>query len=116
MKCPKCHSKEKQHKIGFNPSGSPKYRCHECGRTYTPDPKFKGHRLEIRLKASKLYVEGNSFRSIARLLKITHQSLANWVKQYSKQLPKANLPVKPKVAELDELFTYIGKKKTKSIF
>lgn len=116
MKCPKCESQEKQYKIGFNASGSQKYRCHECDRTYTPQPNFNGHTPETRLKAIKLYLEGNSFRSIARLLNITHQSVANWVKQYSKQLPKAKLPVKSKVAELDELFTYLGKKKTKSTF
>ena len=64
------------------------------------------------MKAIKLYVEGNSFRSIARLLGVNHQSVANWVKEYSERLPKAQVPEKPKVAELDELFTFIGKKKT----
>jgi transposase-like protein len=67
----------------------------------------------MRLKAIKLYLEGNSFRSIERLLKVNHQSVANWVKQYSEQLPKVKLPEKPKVAELDELFTFIGQKKTR---
>ena len=113
MKCPRCQKKQKQYKVGFNPSGSQKYRCYKCGKTYTPEPNLNGHAPEIRLKAIRLYLEGNSFRGIARLLKITHQSVANWVKQYSEQLPKVKLPAKPKIAELDELFTYIGKKKTK---
>ena len=112
MKCPRCQTKEKQYKVGFNPSGSQKYRCYECGKNYTPKPNKNGYSAEVRLKAIKLYVEGNSFRSIARLLGVNHQSVANWVKEYSERLPKAQVPEKPKVAELDELFTFIGKKKT----
>jgi len=49
-------------------------------------------------------------------LKVNHQSVANWVKEYSEQLPDAQVPEKPKVAELDELFTFVGKKKTSSMF
>jgi transposase-like protein len=86
-----------------------------CGKNYTPEPSLNGYPPEKRLKAIKLYyMEGNSFRSIERLLKVNHQSVANWVKAYSEKLPKATVPEKPKVAELDELFTFIGKKKTKS--
>ena len=108
-------AKEKQNKVGFNPSGSQKYRCCECGKNYTPKPNENGYPAEVRLKAIKLYLEGNSFRSIERLLKVNHQSLANWVKEYSEQLPNAHMPEKSKVAELDELFTFIGKKKTNSM-
>lgn len=115
MKCPRCQAKEKQNKVGFNPSGSQKYRCYECGKNYTPKPNENGYPAEVRLQAIRLYLEGNSFRSIERLLKVNHQSVANWVKQYSERLPTAQVPKKPKVAELDELFTFIGKKKTNSM-
>jgi len=115
MKCPSCETKEKQYKVGFNSSGSQKYRCYECGKNYTPKPNQNGYPAEVRLKAIKLYLEGNSFRSIQRLLKVNHQSVANWVRAYSERLPKAEVPEKPKVAELDELFTFIGKQKTPSM-
>ena len=78
-------------------------------------PNENGYPAEVRLKAIKLYLEGNSFRSIERLLKVNHQSVANWVKEYAERLPNAHMPGKPKVAELDELFTFIGKKKTNSM-
>ena len=115
MKCPRCQAKEKQNKVGFNPSGSQKYRCYECGKNYTPNPNENGYPAEIRLRAIQMYLEGNSFRSIERLLKVNHQSVANWVKAYSERLPTAQVPEKLKVAELDELFTFIGKKKTNSM-
>ena len=114
MKCPRCKSTKKQCKVGFNQSGSQKYRCYECGKNYTPQPNPNGYVVEVRRKAIKLYLEGNSFRGIERLLNVNHQSVANWVKEYAEQLPKAKVPQNPKVAELDELFTFIGSKKTKS--
>src|SRR5258706_15780742 len=92
MKCPRCQTKKKQCKVGFNQSGGQKYCCYECGKNYTPEPKVNGYAPEIRLKAIKLYLEGNSFRSIQRLLNVNHQSVANWIKKYSEQLPKVKLP------------------------
>ena len=62
-----------------------------------------------------MYVEGSSYGSIARVLRVNPQSVANWVSQYTAKLPNAPLPGKVKKAELDELYTFVGKKKTKSI-
>src|SRR5688572_22738068 len=113
MKCPKCQSNLKQYKAGFNPSGSQRYRCGECNRVYTPEPKRHGYPDETRLLAIRMYVEGSSYGSIARVLRVNPQSVANWVSQYTTKLPKAPLPTKVRKAELDELYTFIGKKKTK---
>lgn len=33
MQCPRCSARTKQYKIGFNRSGSRKYRCYACKRT-----------------------------------------------------------------------------------
>ena len=82
---------------------------------YTPEPKGNGYPIETRLLAIRMYVEGNSYGAIGRILKVNPQSVANWVSAYTAKLPKAPLPAKVKKAELDELFTFVGKKKTKSI-
>ena len=66
--------------------------------------------------AIRMYVEGSSYGSIARILKVNPQSVANWVSQYTAQLPAAPMPSKVKKAELDELYTFIGEKKTKFMF
>jgi hypothetical protein len=60
-----------------------------------------------------LYPEGNGLRGIGRILKVKPQSVGNWVQAYTVDLPEASVPERPKVAELDEMFTFIGKKKTK---
>ena len=116
MQCPRCSARAKQYKIGFNRSGSRKYRCAVCKKTYTPEPNEHGYPDAIRLQAIKLYLEGNSLRSIGRILKVTHQSISNWIEAYSQQIPKSDLPERPQVAELDELYTCVGNKKTQSTF
>jgi len=83
---------------------------------YTPEPTPKGYPEETRLLAIRMYVEGGSYGSIGRILKVNPQSVANWVSQYTANLPQAPVPDKVKKAELDELYTFIGKKKTKSTF
>ena len=103
-------------KNGLNPSGSQKYRCNECRSVYTPEPNPNGYSEETKLLAVRMYVEGNSYGAIARILKVNPQSVANWVRAHTAQLPPAPLPAKVKKAELDELYTFIGQKKTKSTF
>jgi len=115
MRCPKCKSSEGQVKNGLNKSGSQKYLCQECGSVYTPEPKPNGYPDELRLLAIRMYVAGNSYNAIGRILKVNPQSVVNWVRRYTAKLPAAPLPSQPKIAELDELYTFIGKKKTKSI-
>jgi transposase-like protein len=103
-----------QVKNGLNKSGSQKYRCQACGSVYTPEPRRNGYPDELRLLAIRMYVEGNSYNAIGRILKVNPQSVVNWVKQYTAKLPAAPVPSQPKIAELDELYTFIGKKKTQS--
>lgn len=116
MKCPKCKTGKRQVRNGKNGSGSQKYRCNECHAVYTPEPKENGYPAETRMLAIRMYVEGSSYGSIARILKVNPQSVANWVSDYTAKLPPAPMPKKVKKAELDELYTFIGEKKTKSMF
>jgi len=116
MNCPRCKSVKRQVKNGLNSSGSQKYKCNECGAVYTPEPKGNGYPAATRLLAIRMYVEGSSYGSIGRVLKVNPQSVANWVKQYASKLPPAPMPSKVRKAELDELYTFIGEKKTKFMF
>ncbi len=64
-----------------------------------------------------MYVDGLNQRRIARVLNVSHQTIANWIKAHADSLP--NQPPSPprsplEVNELDELFTFVGHKKTKS--
>lgn len=114
--CPHCHGVEQQVKVGANPSGSQRYLCKVCQRKYTPEPKRQGYSPAKRQEAVKLYLDGMNLRRIGRTLKLAHQTVSNWVNARAAELPaQPPSPAAPlAVNELDELFSFVGQKKTKS--
>ncbi len=114
MKCPSCKASTRQHKIGFTTAQSQRYKCQYCQKKYTPEPKPRGYPKNLRQQALKMYLEGINFRRIGRLLNVHHQSVINWVNAYAEELPEAPVPEKTEDVEMDELFTFIGSKKTES--
>lgn len=85
-----------------------------CGCKYTPAPKPRGYPAEMRKQAVQWYVDGMNLRRIGRHLGIHHRTVSLWVKAHAASLPEAPLPEAVKEAEMDELFTFIGNKKTGS--
>jgi transposase-like protein len=109
--CPHCRDTDSQIKSGLNRTGSQRFGCKLCQRTYTPHPNPLGYTDDVRKQALRLYIGGNSFRRIARLLAVNHQSVINWINALRKQLPKKRASAKVEVAELDEMLTFAGDKK-----
>jgi len=111
--CPNCHQTQQQRKIGFTAAGSQRYQCRACGRRYTPEPKAPGYSDDLRRQAVEWYVDGLNFRRIARHLHVHHQTIINWINGYAASVPETPpLPDEVEVIEQDELFTFIGSKKT----
>lgn len=74
-----------------------------------------GYDDEVREQALQLYLEGNSLRSIGRILRVHHVSVSNWINAHDHHLPKQVADATPtETVEVDELFTYIGKKRSVS--
>ncbi len=117
--CPYCRSAERQVKSGFNRTGTQRLQCRSCRRQYTPAPNPLGYDDKTREAALKLYLEGNGFRRIGRLLSVNHQSVANWVNAAHARLKARHPPTsEPETAgtlEMDELFTFVGAKKSPRI-
>jgi transposase-like protein len=117
--CPHCHSAERQVKSGFNRTGTQRLQCQACRRQYTPAPNPLGYDDKTREAALKLYLEGNGFRRIGRLLSVNHQSVANWVNAAHTRLRagKGEAPAAESAGtlEMDELFTFVGAKKSPPI-
>jgi transposase-like protein len=82
-----------------------------CGRKYTPEPKQHGYPDEVRKQALQLYVDGMNLRRIGRHLGLHHRTVSLWVKASVANLPETPVPEEVKIAEMDELFTFIGNKK-----
>ena len=117
--CPHCRSAERQVKSGFNRTGTQRLQCQSCRRQYTPEPNPLGYDDKTREAALKLYLEGNGFRRIGRLLSVNHQSVANWVNSAHAHLKARPAPAaEPGTAgtlEMDELFTFVATKKSPPI-
>ena len=113
--CPACQQDQYVIKSGLNHTGSQRYRCQQCRRYFTPDPKPEGYDVSVRTQALKLYLEGTSFRAIGRLLGLHHQTVSNWITQAATALPAQVTDSTPtETIELDELYTFVQQKKTGS--
>ena len=110
MNCPRCNSTLKT-KDGIVRLKQ-RYKCKCCNYRYTVEKKSDVKSKEVRRLALQMYLEGLGFRSIGRILQISHVTIYYWVKQWgtSIDLPKKQSPVE--LAELDEMHHYIGTKKT----
>lgn len=113
--CNKCDKNEYVIRCGLNASsGTQRYRCQGCAVYFTPQPKPHGYDQGLREQAVKLYLEGMSYRAVARVLGIHNQSVINWVKAVHDKLPdKVGSGEKTDYIEVDELFSFVGKKKPK---
>ena len=85
-----------------------------CQIKYTPEKKPWVYPEAMRKKALQLYVDGMNLRRIARHLGVHHRTVSLWIQAQADQLPDPPVPSEVKEAEMDELFTFIGDKKTKS--
>ncbi|MDR1668645.1 MAG: hypothetical protein LBR76_01640, partial [Oscillospiraceae bacterium] len=53
-RCPQCGKAENQIKKGFNPSGTQRCMCKECGVVYTLSPKKREYPEETKKLALKI--------------------------------------------------------------
>ena len=110
----KCESSEYT-KAGIV-KGEQRYKCKKCGCQFVPT-RHKGRSEEEKLKAVKLYSHGLSFRAIAKLLKVSAQSVFAWVKKFAENNYANPAPTDDGVViELDEMWHFLRSKKDKCGF
>ena len=107
-KCPECSSVFYV-KNGFI-SEKQRYKCKNCKCNFTRST-VKGYSFEIKVQALKMYKEGLGFRSIARLLEVSFQTVANWVRHFGKMIKDVinsqNISQKYDVVEIDEMWHFL---------
>ena len=67
-------------------------------------------------KVTEMYIDGLNLRRIGRQMRINHQTVANWINKLTKKIDPEQVPI-PELGEwdtveLDELYTFVGQKKT----
>ena len=111
MKCRICGS-EKNVKNGHH-LGKQRFKCKECGFQFTQEHP-KGKDAETKCLAIILYLNGLSFRSIARIVKVSHKAVYDWVLLFGLQTYERPKPSGSVMVELDEMWHFINSKKTNS--
>ena len=110
MNCPKCKCHDKL-KNGIVKSKQ-RYRCKECNFNYTVKKKSTAVQGNKKRFALMLYTEGLGFYSIGRLLNVSHVAVIKWIKVLGKQVEEFKNDTPVEFIEMDEMHTYVGRKKT----
>ena len=87
------------------------YKCKLCYYRYTVVLKSTAKADSLNRPALAFYLEGLVFRSIGRLLKVSHISVYYWIKTFGESTAEIKSNQSIEVVVLDELHTYIGDKK-----
>lgn len=111
MDCLKCKS-SKVVKNGRR-QGKQSYLCRDCGRQFRENPQPQGYSADVKALCVKMSLNGMGFRGIERVTGINHNSVLNWVRQAEAAIPDENYEI-PETAQVDELQTFVGVKKTSS--
>lgn len=109
LNCTSCKS-ELRTKDGII-KGRQRYKCKSCNFRYTIEDRSEAKNL-LKRSALNLYLEGLGFRSIGRILKVSHVAVYNWVRSFGKKVDELRSSKAPEIVEIDELHSYIGSKKT----
>ncbi len=109
MSCSRCQSSN-YCKDGIVKGRQP-YLCKTCGFRYTVEKKAAVKSRKIKHLALQMYLDSLGFRLIGRVLKISYQTVYQWVKKWGSKvsIPQSTEPIA--VVELDEMRSYVGSKK-----
>jgi transposase-like protein len=80
--CPKCHGDRLVN--NGSATGNPKKQCKQCGYQFTRTTP-RGKPLTTKINAVLLYLSGISMHRIAFLLRVSAQSVLNWIRAFAKE-------------------------------
>ena len=58
-----------------------------------------------------MYMEGLGFRSIGRILGVSHVAMYNWIKSFGIKVDEIESDAEVDMVEIDEMHSYVGDKK-----
>jgi len=109
MQCRKCGS-EAIVKNGFM-AGNQRYRCKNCSFQFTRDTAH-GKPVKDKILALVLYLSGLSMNMTAKIIGVSAQTIMRWIRLfYDKFANSAQHNASIEEIEVDEMFSYLGKKK-----
>jgi transposase-like protein len=109
--CPQCQS-DRLVKNG-SVADKPKKLCQQCGYQFTRIIP-RGKPLKTKINAVLLYLSGISMHRIAFLVRVSAQSVLNWIRVFATAYYEKPEPTgRTIVLELDEMWHYVKEKRQK---
>ena len=84
-KCPSCGDDKQQVAAGTTSAGSQRFRCKECKKWYTPNPKEWAYTEDERKEAMKMLVNRNTARGIGKHFGMHHSNVLRWTREEQKK-------------------------------
>jgi IS1 family transposase/transposase-like protein len=109
--CPQCQSDRLVN--NGSAAGKPKKLCRRCGYQFTRTTP-RGKPLAMKVHAVLLYLSGISMHRIAFLLRVSAQSVLNWLRTFAQEHYEKPEPTsRAIILELDEMWHYLKQKRRK---
>jgi transposase len=110
--CKKCAS-EKIVKNGIV-AGKQRYHCKDCGYNFRKGDNRTSEKIAARKALCiLLYAMGKgSFRMMGRILGVDHTLVYRWIRAFGESLPEPEVSGEITQMEFDEMWHFIGSKKT----
>ena len=109
--CPQCQSDRLVN--NGSAAGKPKNLCRQCGYQLTR-PTLRAKPLAMKVHAVLLYLSGISMHRIAFLLRVSAQSVLNWLRTFAQEHYEKPEPTgRVIILELDEMWHYLKQKRRK---
>lgn len=108
--CPACSSLNIK-KNGINKQRKQRYRCNGCGKQFILEYRYRAYLKQIRELVLPMCLNGSGIRDISRVLRISATTVMKLISQAANNLPPVQLPARIADVELDEMWTFIEKKK-----
>lgn len=119
--CKHCGS-ESAVKNGFV-FGNQRYKCKDCGKTFRIGYDREKYDISIKMRVMKYYLRGVGIRTIGANEGIYSPLILKWIKKFSSIVTQKINKTKInedcsniEILEIDELFTFYKKNKTKPIY
>ena len=112
-KCKKCDSSNIV-KSGII-SGKQRYKCKDCGCNFREGDNRTNEKVAAKKALCVLLyaMAKGSYRMMGRILNIDHALIYRWIRSFGESLPEPKVSGTISQMEFDEMWHFIGSKKTK---
>ncbi len=108
--CPACSSLNIK-KNGINKQRKQRYRCKGCGRQFILKYRYRAYLKHLRELIVPMCLNGSGIRDISRVLQVSATTVMKVIRRQAEFLPAEKFPERIADVELDELWSFVEKKK-----